>query len=77
MKEVSKYKGKVVSEKSTPASEVTMIQTTLPNIGAKLCALSERKKVSSLKPAANPSYNPRPTVKDIDRLIDKYAPSAK
>lgn len=77
MKEVSKYKGKVVSEKLTPASDVTMIQTTSPNIGAKLCALAQGKKAASLKPVANPSYNPRPTVKDIDRLIDKHAPNAK
>lgn len=60
MKQVRKYKGKVVSEKSTPASEVTMMQTTSPNIGTKLCALSQSKKVSLLEPVANPSHNPRP-----------------
>ena len=78
MKQVRKYKGKVVSEKSTPAADVTMIQTTSPNIGAKLCAVSQDKKVSRLEPVANPSHNPRPTQQDIDRIMDKYgAPEAK
>ena len=78
MKQVRKYKGKVVSEKSTPASDVTMMQSTLPNIGAKLCAVSQGKNVSRLAPRANPSYNPRPTQQDIDRTMDKYgAPEAK
>lgn len=78
MKQVRKYKGKVVSEKSTPASDVTMIQTTSPNIGTKLCAVSLDKKVSRLEPVANPSYNPRPSEQDIDRIMDKYdVPKAK
>ena len=78
MKQVRKYKGKVVSEKSTPALNVTMMQTPSPNIGTKLCAVSQSKKVSPLEPVANPSYNPRPTEQNIDRIIDKYdTPKAK
>ncbi len=76
MKKVRRYKGKLVSEKSTAPSDVTMIQTTSPNIGTKLCTVSKSKKVSLLEPRANPSHNPRPTEKDIDGIIDKYAPKA-
>lgn len=78
MKQVRKYKGKVVSEKSTPAAEVTMIQTTSPNIGTKLCAVAQDKKVSRLEPVANPSYNRRASEQDVDRIMDKYdVPKAK
>jgi hypothetical protein len=75
IKQVRKYKGKVVSDSATPAADVRMIQTNIPNIGLKLCSLYQGKKASSLEQTAhaNPSYNPRPTGKDIDRIIDKYA----
>lgn len=77
LKQVRKYKGKVMSESGRPAASVEMIQTSLPNIGAKLCALSANKKVSKLVTAAasNANYNPRPTEQDVDKIIDKYAPA--
>jgi hypothetical protein len=75
IKQVRKYKGKVVSNSATPAADVRMIQTNLPNIGMKLCALYLGKKAPSLhQPAVtNPSYNPNPTGKDIESIVDKYA----
>lgn len=74
-RQVRKYKGKVVSVRITPPADITMTQTTSPNIGSKLCALSQNRKAVSLqqKSVDNPGYNPKPTVKDIDRLIDKHA----
>lgn len=80
IRQVRKFKGKVVSSNAMPASDVTMIQTNSPNIGLKLCGLYQDKKVSRLdqKAVTNPSYNPQPTGKDIDRIMDKYAaPKAK
>lgn len=77
MKQVRKYKGKVVSETATPVADVTMMQISSPNIGSKLCDLSANKKVASLTPKANPSYKPAQTQKDIDRIIDKYDVNAK
>jgi hypothetical protein len=80
IKQVRKYKGRVVNNSATPAADVRMIQTNIPNIGLKLCALYQGKKASGLEHTAptNPSYNPRPTEKDIDRIMDKYTtPKAK
>ena len=76
LKQVRKYKGKVISESGRPAASVEMIQTSSPNIGTKLCALFENKKVARLvqAPVTNASYNPKPTQQDVDKIIDKYAP---
>lgn len=77
IKQIRRYKGKIVSQKLTAASDVTMIQTTMPNIGAKLCAASQGKKASLLEPRANPGYNRRPSEQDNDGIINKHAPKAK
>lgn len=74
MKQVRKYKGTIVNSSASASADVTMIQTSSPNIGAKLCALYQNKKVARLqqKAVTNPSYNPRPSKQDIDHIIDKY-----
>lgn len=78
-KQVRKYKGKVVSERVTPLAGITMVQTMGPNIGAKLCALAQAQKPAPLERGSvtNPGYNPEPTEKDVDRIIDKYAAPRK
>ena len=77
-KRVRRLKGKVVSDENITDADVTMIQTTMPNMGAKLCALHQHKKMPSLQPQSNPNYNPNPSASDIDKIIDKYMqPKAK
>lgn len=78
-KQVRKFKGKIVNQSITAPGDILMTQSTGPEIGSKLCALAQHNKVTSPEHRAgiNPSYNPRPTAKDLNRIVDKYAPAAK
>lgn len=74
MKQVRKYKGAVINSRASATADVTMMQTTVPNVGSKLCALYQNKKGPVLEQRAvtNPNYNPNPTKQEIDRILDKY-----
>ena len=71
-----RLKGKTVDTKTVADRDISMIQTNGINIGSKLCELNAGKTPQAAPKSGvnNPSYNPKPTEKDMDKLIDKYAP---
>lgn len=77
LKQTKKYKGKVVSEKSTPLAQVQMMQTSMGTTDGQLCALYVGKKPAATdrKGVTNPDYKPTMTKEDMDAKLDKYAPT--
>jgi hypothetical protein len=79
IKQTKSFKNKLISEKTTLDSDILMMQLPGVNLGSKLCEVYAQQQVKSFERKAinNPNYNPRPTEKDIDALIDKHtAPKA-
>lgn len=74
LKQKKSFKEKLISEKITLDSDVLMMQLPGVNLGSKLCDVYAQQKVNSLERQGinNPNYNPRPTEKSIDALIDKH-----
>lgn len=75
LKQVKKLKGKIVAEKIRADEDISMMQTSGVNLDSKLCELHAGKPVTKFARDGidNPSYNPNPTAKDIDAIIDKYS----
>lgn len=73
-RQVRLRKGVLVSQTVTPDADLLMMQMNGENIDTKLCALHAGKPSPALERAAvnNPGYNPHPSDKDVDALIDKY-----
>lgn len=79
LKQVRRRNGSVVSETSTRDADVLMTQTSGVNLGSKLCDLHAGQPAQPLARQAvnNPAYNPNPSDKDIDVLINRRLPAKK
>lgn len=79
LKQVRLRKGRPVSESSTRDADVLMTQTQGVNLGSKLCDLYAQRAVQPLvrEGVNNPAYQPQPSNKDIDALIDRHMPIKK
>lgn len=75
IKQVKKFKGKIVAEKLTPDEDILMMQMGGVNLDSKLCELHAGKHVTKFvrEAVTNPAYNPQPTAQNIDAIMDKYA----
>jgi hypothetical protein len=74
LSKVTRYKGKDVVSVKIADADVSMTQTSGPNISKQLCDLYSKGGTAGTAQKANPSYRGTKalTDKEVDKLIDKY-----
>lgn len=79
LRQIKKYKGKIVADRVTADKDVMMMEIRGDNNDSQLCELHAGGKPAAVDRSAvtNPDYMPTASDQSTDALLDKYAPPGR